>query len=399
MPSPALMLTPLQTSRLDAPAFLIRLGVALTALGFAVSLAASPDPVAGLPWALQGWLGAALTWTAWRAGASRPVDGPKEPHKPAEETRAAFVARCFLTLGYTAAVALPAVTDWPTHKFPVLTDVYGALPSLLPHAPALAEGVSPNQTGGVLAAVAAFSATLLLASVSADGRSIHTTRVRYAAAGLAALATAGVLLSASRSAFAALSAAVLLTFTLRDRRGVWALAAAAGALLVAIVARPSLPGEVVSLLLHEEPLQAKLLARADIWASALRGVADHPFSGIGLGTLNDVLPVRYPYGSVGLSYTVTQAHNIVLDTALTMGLPAAFGLVLLSTGVVWTGVRARHERKRSSATIMGLTAIVVVFLTFGIADALSLSSPSSSILWIAISGIFYTGYLQGNSQA
>ena len=45
----------------------------------------------------------------------------------------------------------------------------------------------------------------------------------------------------------------------------------------------------------------------------------HPFTGIGLGSLNDVLPIRYPYESVGLTYTVTQAHNAVLDTALTMG--------------------------------------------------------------------------------
>jgi O-antigen ligase len=388
--------------RTPAPVVLIQVGAALLVLGCAVSLAASPDPMAGLPWALQSWLGATASWIAWRVGGSANADAkldagpaPGSTTGATEETRAATVARSGLALGYACLVFLPAVTRWPAYKFPMLTPVYGALPSLLRYAPTwAASGYSPNQTGGVLAAVAAFAVCLLFQPPSAGTRDLRTRGIRPAAGVLAVLTTIAVMLSGSRAALAALVLAVLFAFMLRDRRGIWVVAALVAAALAATAFRPSLPGEFVTRLLHEEPLQTKLLARVDIWASALRGIADHPFSGIGLGTLNEVLPVRYPYGSVGLSYTVTQAHNTFLDTALTTGVPGAFGLLLLIAGVVWTGVAMGREGTLTSSAIMGLTAAMVVFVVFGTTDALSLSSPSSLLIWALVSGLLYTGALQ-----
>jgi len=61
---------------------------------------------------------------------------------------------------------------------------------------------------------------------------------------------------------------------------------------------------------------------------------------------------------------------------------------------MWAGVRASRERTFASQTIVGLTAVTVVFMVFVITDSLSLASPSSLLLWVVVSGIFYTGYLQ-----
>ncbi len=390
------MLAPTPT-RAPASAVLIQLGAALLALGCAVSLAYSPDPMTTLPWAIQGWLGAAVAWAAWNRGRTTSARGRLATSSSTPETRAARVTRAILLSGYTCVVLLPAATDWPTYKFPALARVYGALPSLLPYAPGWASsGISPNQTGGVLAAVGASAFCLALPRLSEAAGSARVRRFHPAATLLTVLSTAAVLLSGSRAALVALVIAVLFTLILRDRRIVWTVAGMAVALVSASVVRPSFPGELMTRLLHEEPLQTKLLARVDIWTSALHGIADHPFAGIGLGALNDVLPIRYPYGSVGLAYTVTQAHNAVLDTALTVGIPGAIGLVLLITGVVWAGVKASREQSCASTPMMGLTAATVVFVVFGITDALSLASPSSLLLWLTLCALFYTGYLQGS---
>lgn len=383
--------------RAPAALVLIRLGIALLVLGYAVSLAASPLPSAGLPWAVQGWAGAAAAWAAWvwggrpsAAGALRGGDVP--------DRRAVAVERCAVGLGYVLTALLPTITRWPAYKFQGLTSLYGALPSLLRYLPdRAAQGVSPNQTGGVLAAVAALAVCLLLLRTAADAdspRDRGTRGGRAAPAVLSALSGTFVLLSGSRAALAALVAALLVVALLRDRRSAWAVAGLTVGSLAAVIARPSLPRELMARLLHEEPLQAKLLARADIWASALRGIADHPFAGIGLGTLNDVLPARYPYGSVGLDYSVSQAHNIVLDTALTMGVPAALGLVSLVAGLLIVGFHSRSERTHTSKLVLGLVAVIIVFVVFGMTDALSLSSPTSLVLWMTTCGVFATGYIQ-----
>ncbi|MHB9116579.1 MAG: O-antigen ligase family protein [Thermoleophilia bacterium] len=392
------MLTPPSTHA-PTSTVLIQLGAALLALGFAVSLAYSPDPLTTLPWAIQGWLGAAAAWVAWNRGGTTGARGRRATGSFSLEIRAARVMRTILVSGYACLALLPTATDWPTYKYPTLARVYGALPSLLPYAPDWASsGISPNQTGGILAAVGASAFCLALPRLPRTPSSARVRRSHPAATLLAVLSTAAVLLSGSRAALVALVVAVLFTLVLRDRRIVWAVAGMAAALFAASVVRPALPEALLTRLLHEEPLQAKLLARVDIWSSALHGIADHPFAGIGLGTLNDVLPIRYPYGSVGLTYSVTQAHNAVLDTALTMGIPGAFGLILLVTGVVWAGVSAGRTQSCASAPMMGLTVAAVVFVIFGVTDALSLASPSSLLLWLLLCGLFYTGYLQESTH-
>lgn len=392
-------------ARFAVPKVLLHLGVALLALASAGSLARSPDPLLSLPWAVQVWLGAMATWFAWRQG--RP---PREGGRGTEATRlskkrAERVARAVLVLGYACLVILPLATEWPTYKYPALAPVYSALPSLLPYAPGwAASGISPNQTGGILAAIATFATGMPFPRLSTPvtatrgRRERRVRRVHPVPTLLAILSTGYVILSGSRAALLALVVAVLFVLVLRHRRTLWAVAGLAAIPVAAVAVRPSLPGRLIARLLHEEPLQTKLLARVDIWTSAVHGIADHPFAGIGLGTLNDVLPSRYPYGSVGLTYTVTQAHNFVLDTALTIGIPGAIGLVCLLTGILWTGVAASRTRTPTSGTILGLTAIAVVFVVFGTTDSLSLSSPSSLLLWVVVCGISSTGYLQDRTQ-
>jgi O-antigen ligase len=159
----------------------------------------------------------------------------------------------------------------------------------------------------------------------------------------------------------------------------------AGAILVGLSALAldnRLIGQIAGIFLRDETLDTKLVARLDIWLSALRGIEDHAFTGTGLGVFNDIVPVRYPYESVGLSYSVSQAHNILLDTALALGLPGLAGLLLLLAGMA--ALAWGHLRSNQAGGVLagGVLAACLVYLVFGFTDALSFSSPFGLVLWL-----------------
>jgi len=363
---------------------LVQWGGALLALGGALSWLAAPDRVASLPWYGQLLLGSFVVLGLSTASSE---NRRREPlHRLRARATADVLSGAALSLGFVLAIMLPLLTDWRADKVPWLSPVYSAIPSLVPHAPAwVGVGISPNQTGGILATFAAFSIASLLHGDRAVAAPSWLSYIRALGptAALGAIATAGVVLSGSRAALASLLVATFFAMVLRTRRWLWAALGLLVAGLAVAAARPSTFSALLDLLLREEPLETKLLARADIWLSALQGVTDHAFTGIGLGTLNDVLPIRYPYETVGLSYTVSQAHNMLLDTALTLGVPAASGFALLSAGLLAMAAAGLGRRRRGNrAIVVGAGAAFVACLVFGLTDALSLSTASSLLIWL-----------------
>ncbi len=384
---------PYRGPREPTPILLVRLGTVLLLLAAAASLMASPDRGAGAPWAALVGTGVVLVWMAagpgWVGGAPDREGGARGR----SSARGPGAAHAALAVFYVCLFAFLLLTDWPTAKLPALSQVYGAMPSLLPYAPEwVAPGISPNQTGGILAGALAFAAALFIPIRGRGQRSPRLLGLRRGAAPLLLVGTPLLIASGSRAALAGLAVAVVAGFMSLNKRSLWLVVGAvtvAGALAVAF---PDVPREFMQRFLHDEPLQTKLLARADIWTSALKGIADHPFAGIGPGALNQVLPVRYPYGTVGLGYTVTQAHNIVLDTALTMGVLGAVGVVCALTGGIWWGVRCARTAPLEGmpATLArAFTAPLVTFTVFGTTDALSFSSPSSLLFWASLAGLMY----------
>lgn len=361
-------------------------GALLLALAAVGSWAASPLPRTSLPWVVLLILAASgLLLAAWA-----PVRRLITP---------ARLAWGLLALGY-AFLALAVVgTRWPGYKLPWLSGVYALLPTLrpLPFA-AVADGIQPNQAGGILASLAVFAVALPFLARPEPA----TRALRAAGLVLAVLAAAVVVLTGSRAALAGGGAGALFLLGMRDRRWLWLPGSAALLGSAVLVLRPSAVSFLAGLLLRDETLDTKLLARLDIWLSAFRGIEDHAVTGIGLGIFNEVIPVRYPYESVGLSYTVSQAHNVFLDTALTLGLPGLLGLVLLLAGIVWLGSGGAREGRTGrpdSALIPalhhGLLSAAIVFVVFGLTDALSFSTPSSLVLWFCAASL---ATLQGHRE-
>ena len=236
------------------------------------------------------------------------------------------------------------------------------------------QGLQPNQTGGMLAVCTAFAfAVATHGSVQA--------RHRWPAAFLTVAGSFGVFMTGSRAALAGLALAVLLVLIVRTVRWLWAWGAGLLLLVTALLASGQL-ARIIDFFIHDETLDTKLVARLDIWTSAIYGVQDHFFTGIGLGVFNEVMPIRYPYQTVGLTYPVSQAHNLVLDTALAIGIPGALGLVLLVVGLLLLSVPGIRECRSFGAVPLGILASLVVFLIFGVTDSISLSIPTSFIIWL-----------------
>lgn len=344
-------------------ALLIRLGAALMGMSVIFSWWASPDRLASLPWSVIALVGAALLLI---------TTGPALPAL-ARRLRPQHFIWFFLISGALALLVALLTSDWPTYKFTGLGHVYTALPSIRSLSWG-AQGLQPNQTGGILAVCTGFAAAVAAAPASGRGRRIFCVT-------LATLGTFVVFLTGSRAALAGLVLVYFAILVVRTRRLLWAWAC--GALVVGVGLFASGYGSrLVSFFLQDEGLNTKLASRVDIWSSALRAIQDHFFSGIGLGVFNQVIPARYPYHIVGMSFPVSQAHNLFLDITLAIGFPGLLGFVLLLVGSVMLAVRWITDDSQAAAVALGILGSLVVYLVFGSTDSISLSVPTSFIIWL-----------------
>jgi O-antigen ligase len=344
---------------------LIRCGAAFMGVALIASLWASPDRTASLPWVALALLGVSLVLL---------VTGPCLA-TVTQRLRPGHLLWFFLGIGFVTLSVTLLASRWPTYKLSWLNSVYAALPSIrsLPWWWAQG-GLHPNQTGGMLALCAAFAAAVATAgSLKA--------RYRWPAIFLAMAGIIGVFITGSRAALAGLAVAVLLVLVVRTSRWVWAWGAGLAIVALGLLASGQI-GRIVHFFLRDENLDTKLGARLDIWSSALSGIHDHFFTGIGLGVFNQVMPSRYPYQTVGLSYPVSQAHNLLLDTALGTGAVGALGLALLLGGALLLVIGGKGEPHLSRVVSLGILVSMVAYITFGITDSIGLSTPTSFIMWL-----------------
>ncbi len=281
----------------------------------------------------------------------------------------------FLAVGFVTLVSTLLTSRWPTYKLSWLNSVYAALPSIR-SLPLwwTREGLQANQTGGMLALCTAFAVAL------ATSGSLRA-RYRWPAVFLTLAGVVVVFMTGSRAALAGLVMATLLVLIVRTSR--WLRVWGTGLVMIALglLASGSL-ARIFHFFVRDESLDTKVLARLDIWSSAVRGVHDHFFTGIGLGVFNQVMPFRYPYQTVGLSYTVSQAHNLFLDTALAIGIPGALGLLSLLVGAFLLAIRGGRQGHLTRVVCLGIMASMVTYLTFGLTDSIGLSTPTSFIVWL-----------------
>lgn len=347
---------------------LVRLGAALVGLSILFSWWASPDRLVSLPWSVIALVGVAVVLV---------TTGPALPVL-ARRLQLKHLAWFFISSGVIALLSALFTSRWPTYKLAGLGPIYSALPSIRSFSWGAA-GLQPNQTGGFLAVCTGFAAAVA-ASPAAPRRG------RVASLILAVLGTVVVFMTGSRAALAGLLLVFFAILVVRTRRALWAWAC--GLLVVGVgLFASGQASRFFGFFLQDEGLDTKLASRVDIWSSALRGIQDHFFTGIGLGVFNQVIPARYPYHVVGLSFPVSQAHNLFLDVTLAIGFPGLVGLVLLLVGSVMLAARWIGDRGPGAPIALGILGSMVVYLVFGTTDSISLSVPTSFIIWLWASSL------------
>ncbi|HTP06770.1 MAG TPA: O-antigen ligase family protein, partial [Anaerolineae bacterium] len=318
----------------------------LLILWLPVNLWASVDPV--LSWEALGYLllgvmlyFALLNW-------------------PPTQQRPQLIAWVLLILGSGLALATPLLTELAIGKIfrvPALDTVFQQVAAQVPG------NVNANRVAGVLVVIAPLAVAL--------GVRWDWSKRRWApiVCGLLALLMLVVLImTQSRNAYLAMAIACAVILVLRWPKLLFLLpfVLVLGTVIVWRVGVTNL----LDALLAGGALNG-LDGRLELWSRAVYAISDFPFTGIGLGTFEKVIPVLYPLFSIGPDAAITHAHNLWLQVGIDLGLPGLIAYLALFINVFVMLFRVlRHRAAALDWTLAaGTLGASVALLIHGIFDA------------------------------
>jgi len=207
-----------------------------------------------------------------------------------------------------------------------------------------------------------------------------------------ALVSAAILLSLSRGAFLGLAAGFIV-FVLTDRRRLQVtvtagVLAAIGTLLV-IHSNPQRYHEAVSL--KQNVAQQNVSTRFGAWGAAARLASDHPVLGVGPG--NFQFHYNQLTGQPLGTFTLTVAHNALLDVGAELGLVA---MSLLALYLVIAFIRLTGALERGYGDPAFVRALRIA-LTIAIVSSMFLSEQYFLPFWL-IGGLAAAIWVHGQRQ-
>ena len=262
-------------------------------------------------------------------------------------------------------------------------------------------GLSPNHYGAVLVVTIPFTVALAMQ---------RSGWMRWLWLGAVMLQGAALSLSFTRASFLLASAAAVVLLLLFQRFRLMAAAVAGTALLVVAItgtscstaggspgqpapsasAQPQPPTEIVNRF-------GDATDRAALWYSATRIMLDHPWFGVGLGRMVDVMasqPAEYVYTPFGTA--TNSAHNTVLLAGAETGVVGAAATLILNVALALAAVGWMIRRKRAVlATAAGLA--VLAFLAQGMVNNL-FTVPATGTLLALVVGAFASAAIDGPGQ-
>ncbi len=282
----------------------------------------------------------------------------------------------WLVLG--AGLALSAITLLGTNFSQKLPFVNIALIDLVPAVwrpfwnPA---GMNANLSGGLLAL---FWAPAFVLAWRGPG-----WWLRLAGVGVTAVVTVGVLLAQSRGALLGVGVALVAVLVIHNWRWLffWLPALAAGLLAL----RRFVPDFSLETLFGSDASLGvtSLSGRLEIWSRAVYMIQDFAFTGVGLGMVEPVIDILYPLFAIAPDSIFQHTHNIFLQVAAEMGLPAlvatlAFLLALLALAAR----RLRSSGRDSSYSLtLGLTGALIAYLVHGQFEVITYAPRAAIIVW------------------
>jgi len=351
----------LATRRLLPPAPL-HIALALLLCWLPVNLWAAVDQVTA--WQSAGYLllgvalyGAAIAW-------------PPLQRRPA--------ALAWLLVGLAGALAAvgPLLATQET-AWPLLGSVQQVA---APFTVRLGETINPNILAGAI--VVLLPLIMALATLRADGVQ-RNPALRLLLLALAIWSVVVIVLAASRGALLAVAAGLFVVLWLRWPRLGWLapLLLVAGAGAAVWLGPQTLLDQIGS-----GGVVGGLDERLEIWSRALYALQDFSFTGVGLGTFNQVVPLLYPYFLISPSVDIPHAHNLILQIGVDLGLPGlvAWLAILLTVFVLLGAMLHRRVSGVTAALASGVFGGLVAMLAHGLLDASLWGTKLAFLPWLLL---------------
>jgi len=295
------------------------------------------------------------------------------------------------------AVALVGLlgTDWSLVRLLPGIELYEALPRLdllarLPDngLPSSAPLFHPREVGITLGFLLPLPLAMLFFG--------HGRRGRLLAA-LAALPALLILaLTQALSGFLALAAALALFAVAWRRWVIVPLALAAGGLAALLIVDPlRLAGALLDI---DHWLGVGFVLRFDMWSRALAMIGDMPLTGVGLNGYPLILSHFYPGYLLGPE---PHAHNLLLQTAVDVGLPGLLALAWLfvSFFTVLALAARRSTEPWQRALLLGLAGVALAYIASGLLDVVTLGGKPLVTLWLLLGAGAAAGRLLSGDTA
>ncbi len=301
-----------------------------------------------------------------------------------------WIAGGFFAAAAGISLLAPFGIEW-LYKFPALRLLIDQIPPLLVGIFRGAEsGFHPNQVAGTLL----YALPLMLTLVVAGLRVRRLPRWIWLLLPAAALVLAVMVLTQSRAALLGLAASLAVMALVPWRWGRILLTALAVGVAVLL---PFAPTGWLDLL-SDAPAAAALGGttslgfRQRVWTMALWGLADFPFTGMGLGTFRAIAPLFYNL-DIAPDYDIGHAHNLFLQTGLDFGLLGMISLMAVYLAAAVQLVAVARSRPQVRAWVIGLAGGLAGQTVFSLLDAVSLGAKTNFMLWLYFALLFALGNL------
>jgi len=132
--------------------------------------------------------------------------------------------------------------------------------------------------------------------------------------------------------------------------------------------------------------EVSFASRIEIWSRAIYGIQDFPFTGMGMNAFRKVVHILYPLFSMPPDVDFASAHNVILQTALDLGIPGMVAYVAIwaaSANLLWRVSRHASSPLRRNVAL-GLLAGLLAQFVYQLTDAIPLGAKVGFFWWIAL---------------
>jgi O-antigen ligase len=319
---------------------------------------------------------------------------PSTQASAANERRQGSVRLVVATVAYLAlGVAFTTIGllgMQPTYKIETLGLLFALLPKVYISG---VHSFNSNNVAGIIVLFAPLAVALALGPLRLRQYSWALwLAVKIPMTLLALFFSVALLFTQTRGAWLAFACSLVLLMSMLGRRG-WLLLALLGVIAASVLTVIG-PGNLLEQLTVRDSARSEtslplpdrnVSARLILWQRALHGIADAPFTGMGLGAFEVVSQQPYPQvkGFVP-DADMTHVHNIVLQAGVDFGLPGIIALVALFV-IIALLLKSLIRRTIVPSLLhtwsLGLLASFVAFLVYNMTNATTLGSTPSVAVW------------------